>query len=134
MNNIKQRVIYLCHEFGGKIENRYRIANIHRRLSLKHPDICFISPVHSFGHLYNDMSYDAGMDNCLTLLDLCTDMMIFGKHSQSKGCLFEKEYAKLHKIPIIQMDCGNCEWNKTKECGVNFCPCPVCMKEEKQSR
>ena len=63
------------------------------------PDYCFVSPIHTFGFLYHEMGYDEGMTHCLTLLDLCTEIWIFG---DSKGTRIEREYAKKYKIPIVE--------------------------------
>jgi hypothetical protein len=45
------------------------------------------------------MDYDEGMTHCLTLLDLCTEIWIFG---DSKGTRIEREYAKKIQIPIVE--------------------------------
>lgn len=97
------KLIYICHQFGGEIENKKKVEELIRGFVEIYPDFCFISPIHSFGYLYNDVDYDTGMDYCLTLLDLCDEMWTFGNFSDSRGCTIEKSYCKRYKIPIIEM-------------------------------
>lgn len=59
MNNYNiDKVVYICHEFGGKQENALKIEHLIKELSLIYPDICFISPVHTFGFLYDTVDYE----------------------------------------------------------------------------
>ena len=97
-----EKVVYICHEFGGKQENADKVATLVRELSNLYPTICFISPIHAFGFLYESTDYDRGMSYCLTLLDMCDEMWVFGEFSNSKGCLIEKEYCRKYKIPIVE--------------------------------
>lgn len=94
--------VYICHEFGGKQESADRVAAIIREFIKWYPDICFMSPIHAFGFYYHDTEYLHGIDYCLTLLEVCEEMWVFGEHSKSRGCQIEKAYCKEHNIPIIE--------------------------------
>ena len=85
-----EKVVYVSHEFGGKQENADKVATLVTELSNLYPTICFISPIHAFGFMYESTDYDRGMLYCLTLLDMCDEMWVFGEFSNSKGCLIEK--------------------------------------------
>lgn len=98
------KVIYVCHEFGGKQENLDKVEELIKRLIEAYPNTFFISPLHTTGFLYHEVSYEKGMEYCITLLDMCDEMMTFGKRSMSKGCKIEKEYCGRYKIPIIDLD------------------------------
>jgi hypothetical protein len=97
-----EKVVYICHEYGGNPENAAKVAKLVTELSLKYPEIVFVSPVHAFGFMYRDVSYIHGMIQCLTLLDMCTEMWVFGEKSNSRGCKIEKEYCDRYKIPIVE--------------------------------
>lgn len=95
------KVIYICHEFGGDIVNKEIVAKLIEKLVNIFPNYCFVSPIHSFGYLYDEVSYERGMEYCITLLDMCDEMWVFGDKSMSKGCLIEKRYCDRYKIPIV---------------------------------
>ena len=98
------KVIYICHEYGNDYKNADRVADLVSALSVVYPDICFVSPIHAFGFMYADLSYDHGMKLCLALLDMCDEMWVFGDGSNSKGCLVEKEYCRRYDIPITERE------------------------------
>ena len=65
------KMIYISHKYGGDKQNKDHIEIIIggswlTRLS----DYAFVSPVHCFGYLYNDVDYEKGMEYCLALLGL----------------------------------------------------------------
>ncbi|HLT42440.1 MAG TPA: DUF4406 domain-containing protein [Sphingobacteriaceae bacterium] len=100
--DLKEKLVYICHEFGGRRENIKRVTRLVRHLVNQYPEICFLSPVHATGFLYHELDYEEGMEYCLTLLDMCDEMWTFGSKSMSRGCMIEKEYCKKYKIPIIE--------------------------------
>lgn len=102
MMKLKDKLVYICHEFGGKQENVEKVTKLVRSLIKAYPDICFLSPIHATGFFYHDLSYEEGMEYCLTLLDMCDEMWTFGTKSMSKGCMIEKKYCKRYKIPIVE--------------------------------
>lgn len=97
-----EKVVYICHEYGGDPVNADKVAKLVTELSLQYPQIVFVSPVHAFGFMYHAVGYEHGMIQCLTLLDMCTEMWVFGESSMSKGCKIEKAYCKKYKIPIVE--------------------------------
>ena len=99
------KMIYISHKYGGDKQNKDLIEIITGELIKHYPDYCFVSPVHCFGYLYNDVDYDKGMEYCLALLGLCDEMWICSDYS--KGVLIEQEYCKCHNIPIRQLTQDN---------------------------
>ncbi len=97
--NIKDRVIYIAAPYGGKEENKDKIERLIKELVHLYPDCCFVSPIHCFGFLYDELDYEEGMEHCYTLLDLCSEIWIFG---DSKGTRLERAYAERYKIPIVE--------------------------------
>lgn len=103
-------VIYMCHQFGGKDENRIlvekKICDLYAnymRLFVQY-DVTLFSPIHATGYLYNHMSYDDGMRQCYVLLSKCDMMVTFGEMSMSEGCTREKKYCAEHGIPIVDIN------------------------------
>ena len=92
------KLIYISHEYGGKQENKDRIELIIKQLIQQYPDCIFISPVHCFGFLYDDVDYDTGMNYCLELLSKCDEMWICSEYS--RGVLLEYNYCIEHGIEI----------------------------------
>ena len=104
MEHSIDKMVYICHEYGNDYENADRVADLVRALSVVYPDTCFVSPIHTFGFMYADLSYAHGMKLCLALLDMCDEMWVFGERSNSKGCLAEKEYCKRYDIPVRERE------------------------------
>jgi hypothetical protein len=97
-----EKTVYICHQYGGKPKNKAIVTELLRALARDYPKICFMSPIHAFGCLYDFIPYSHGMAMCYTLLDLCDEMWTYGKNSMSKGCMLEKEYCEKYHIPIIE--------------------------------
>ena len=97
-----EKVVYICHQFGGKQENADKVAFLITKLTALYPEVAFFSPIHALGFLYNTLPYEDGMEHCLTFLDMCDEMWVFGEFSNSRGCLIEKEYCQKHNIPIVE--------------------------------
>jgi hypothetical protein len=91
--------IYISHPYGGKEENKIKVENIIRQLTEICPQDTFISPIHTFGFMYNDVNYETGLWWCLDLLEGCHKMYVFGDWKQSRGCTAEVLYAETHMIP-----------------------------------
>lgn len=91
--------IYVSHPFGGKHENILEVENIIKELVKLNPDYTYISPIHTFGYLYDAVDYETGLQWCLELLDICDKMLVFGDWKQSRGCTAEVLYAEMHMIP-----------------------------------
>lgn len=94
-------IIYISHPYQGKYRNIKAIEKIIKSLRKEYPNYLFISPVHSFGWLYNETEYQEGLDMTLFLLETCADeMWVFGEDWQkSRGVKSEIEYCEEHNIP-----------------------------------
>jgi len=79
-------LIYISHPYGNNPENIKKVEEIIHRLVKEHPENTYISPIHCFGFMYNSVSYEAGLEMCLNLLDRCEKMMVFGNWQDSRGC------------------------------------------------
>ena len=123
------KTIYICHEYGGKEQNKLHIKKIIKKLTKEYPEYLFISPVNAFGYLYKKVSYEVGIKWCLWLLSKCDEMWAVAEHSKSTGCLIEKDYCIKHNIPIIKYPCFKCVYNNKLSCGKDYCMMPKCIKE-----
>jgi len=93
-------MIYVSHPYSGDVKNKHKVERIIRKLVIDEPNEIFISPVHAFGFMYNDVDYDKGMDMCLALLSKCHKMYVFGSWTQSKGCQREILFAENLKMQV----------------------------------
>lgn len=103
--------IYICHQYQNKKENKQHIEKIIKALIKNETSYnTYISPVHTFGFLYNDVDYKTGITYCLELLQTCDIMYCFNGFSNSIGCSIEKQFARDNAIPIqyfdVNRDCG----------------------------
>ena len=99
-------VVYVSHPSGGLPENTEKVGNIIKRLHKLYPDILFVSPIHCFGYMYDDVDYKTGLEYCLWLLDKCDEVWVFGDWKNSTGCTCEIAYCQNNGIPwkIIPSD------------------------------
>lgn len=92
---------YISHPYSNKPENRDKVEAIIRRKVAEDSLNVYISPIHAFGYLYNDVEYWHGMDMCLELLRRCDVMILCPGWELSAGCRAERNYAEGHGIPIL---------------------------------
>jgi hypothetical protein len=92
-------LIYVSHPYGGLEENKEKVEGIVRSLAKRFPLETYVSPIHTFGFLYEDVSYKQGIKMCLNLLDACDYVIVFGEYKKSKGCRIEIMHARKHDIP-----------------------------------
>lgn len=109
MKNNKQteftKLIYISHPYNGSDYNMLRIEDKIIELRKKYKDYLFISPVHTFGYLYNVTTYEEGIDMCLKLLEKCDEVWIISdEYTESKGCLVERSYAHALGIPVFNVE------------------------------
>lgn len=104
-------LIYCSHKFGGKLENAKAAELKIKRLQLADPSNTYVSPIHAFGFMYNDVSYEDGIDMCLDLLSKCGKMVVLSE--KSKGVEEEIEYCIAARIPVefVEGEDGNTEEN-----------------------
>ena len=84
-------MIYCAHEYGGNPENKRNAEIIIKAMQKQDTANCYVSPIHCFGFLYDDLSYDAGMELCYDLLTVCDKLMVLS--GPSEGVLREVRLA-----------------------------------------
>ena len=104
-----KKVVYISQPSSGLPINDRRIEETIKILVKEYPDILFVSPVHCFGFLYNELPWEEGISQCIGLLNLCDEMWVFGDWQKSRGCLYEVQYCQVHKIPYKIIPDGICE-------------------------
>ena len=102
-----ESVVYISHEFQNNPENIVKIESLIKKLQKKYPTYLFISPVHTFGFLYNEVNYTEGLDMTLFLLDTCCDEMWCVPSETSKGVIAEVTYCEKFGIPYKFIDENN---------------------------
>lgn len=95
-------LVYVAHPYGGEERNKKDVENIIKCWTKTHDkNVIFISPIHAFGYMYNDFSYEVGMDMCLELLRKCDYLIVCKGWEKSRGCNMEVDCAKENNIPIV---------------------------------
>ena len=94
-------LIYCAHKYGGNQLNKISVEKTIRYLQTNDPDNTYISPIHTFGYIYYDVSYDKGMELCLSLLAKCDALLVLSE--ESEGVRLEIEYAKRNGKPMLFM-------------------------------
>lgn len=95
-----EKAIYISHRFQGKDSNAEDAERIIKLLQKEYPSYLFISPIHTFRFLYNEVDYNTGLDMCLWLLEKCDECWVVGNNWESSiGVKAEIEYCKGHGIP-----------------------------------
>lgn len=103
-----KKKIYISHSYSGLKENKRDIEYKVKRLVKEYPNYVFISPVHTFGYLYDSCPYDTGIDLCIELLKMCDEMWIIDKgFVNSKGVMVEREYCLCNRIPVKLIEIDN---------------------------
>lgn len=97
---MKMKKVYVAHPYSGNDDNRIDVEKIILALTIKNPDILYISPIHALGYLYTAVSYDEGMRYCFALLEDCDELLICEQWENSTGCCLEHHFANSHDIPI----------------------------------
>ena len=91
-------LIYCAHRYGGDEANKASVEAKVRELQKNDLQNTYISPIHAFGFMYNDVPYDRGIDMCLSLLAKCDALLVLS--GESEGVRIEKTYAMLNGMPI----------------------------------
>lgn len=92
--------VYVAHPYMGKRRNKKKVERIIKKLIKKNHCILCISPIHTFGFLYFDLSYHQGIEICLKLLAMCDELWLCEGWEKSEGCRIEKNFAEIMEIPI----------------------------------
>jgi len=91
-------MIYVAHPYNNKSNNKKSVELIIKALALSNPNQIYISPIHTFGFLYNTVSYDKGMYYCKALLSQCDSALFCKGWETSRGCRLEMAYCIENKI------------------------------------
>lgn len=75
-------LIYCAHKYGGDEKNKSRVETLLKNIQKNIPEHTFISPIHAFGFMYHYLSYDEGMDLCLSLLSKCDALLVLSEESE----------------------------------------------------
>lgn len=96
-----QNVVFVAHKYDGKKQNMDEVERIICDLQARFPDHLFVSPIHTFGMLYDKTDYDVGEKMCLWLLNHCDQMWVFGDNwGTSEGVKREIEFCAAKGIPV----------------------------------
>lgn len=96
-----KKKIYISHSYSGLERNKRDIEDKVKRLVKEYPNYVFISPVHTFGYLYDSYAYDISIDLCIELLKTCNEVWIIDDNFvNSKGVMVEREYCLNHNVPV----------------------------------
>ena len=108
-------MIYLAAPYGGKKENLKKAEEAIKKL-LRYKGVYpigpttkviegpIVSPIHTFGFLYDDIEYLPGMDMCLGLLSNCRQIIFIDGWEKSRGCQIEIGYATGKNMPVYFYD------------------------------
>lgn len=103
MLDSKERLVYVAHPYGGEEHNKKQVEIYISRIIRDYPDVVPVSPIHNLGFLYHSMTYIEGMEQCLHLLSMCTELWLCAGWENSKGCCMEYAYAKGRGIKIYEI-------------------------------
>lgn len=95
-------IIYVAHPYGGQKENKEKIEKYINQLVERYPNYTFVSPIHTFGFMYNVVkTYEQGMKMCLNLLRKCDGLILCQNWEKSAGCNREYNFAKDRNMEIF---------------------------------
>jgi len=99
-------LIYISHIYQNKEENKQEVERIIKSLIAndkkylpEHKKITYVSPVHCYGFLYEEVEYEEGLKMCIELLKHCDMMLVYGDYQNSVGCKAEIKYCDDNGIP-----------------------------------
>ena len=103
------KLIYVSCKFGGDKKRVEYCENVIKELIKRDResginDRIYVSPLHTFGWLFNDVPYEEGLDWCLDLLSKCDTMIVLEDFETSRGCNVEIGYCKSKGIPIVYLN------------------------------
>ena len=103
---MKKRMLYISHPSGGKEENTKDIEKVIKALCNNAEivdNFCIVSPVHNYGFMYNELSYEDGLNLCLDLLEECDIALVVGDWRTSTGCKAEISFCEKHNKPCVMI-------------------------------
>lgn len=102
-NKRKGKVIYIAGRFQNNPKNQQFIENKVKEYLKQYPDYIFVNGVSCFGFLYEYVSYEHGLQQCLWLLEQADEVWVVGNQNricESVGTLAEIRYAKKLGKPV----------------------------------
>lgn len=99
-------MLYISHPSGGKEENTKDIEKVIKALCNNEEivdNFCIVSPVHNYGFMYNELSYEDGLNLCLDLLEECDIALVVGDWRTSTGCKAEISFCEKHNKPCVMI-------------------------------
>ena len=90
--------IYCSHCYGGKEKNKQEAERKIKALQLDDLDNTYISPINTFGFMYEDIEYYTGLELCFNLLQACDKLLVLSE--ESTGVRLEIQLAKKLGIEV----------------------------------
>ena len=97
-------LIYVSHPYQMKEENKLSAENIVRKLHFKNPEHTYLSGLHPFYFMYDEVDYETGINMCLEVLKRCDMMYVYGDWKNSRGCKAEIKFCEEYGIPYVIFD------------------------------
>ena len=91
--DIRMKLIYLAHPYGGKIENELKSITAEYQLIEQHPSDHIFNAVRYFKTYERVLSEPEIMDMCLDMLGRCDELWLSPGWQDSPGCKAELEHA-----------------------------------------
>ena len=102
------KLIYVSHPYSAIEENKLKVEAIVRKLAKEHPEHTYLSGIHPFYFMYDEVDYETGINMCLEVLKRCDMMYVYGDWKNSRGCKTEIEFCEDNGIPYLwQFTCKN---------------------------
>lgn len=101
---MRKRFIYICSPLRGETEKNIIKAQGYCREAVElFPDVVPIAPHIYCTQFLNDANPNeraVGMDLGIAMLDMCSELWVYGIENPSEGMKAEIEYANEHGIPV----------------------------------
>lgn len=95
------KLIYCAHKYGNNPNNQTLCESLIKRLVKKYPQYVFLSPLSATGFLYNEVTYNTGIEMCLEILSRCDEIWILSE--DSKGVKIERGFAERNNIKVREV-------------------------------
>ena len=101
---MRKKLVYICSPCRGELEKNIAKAQGYCREAVElFPDVIPIAPHVYFTQFLNELEpaeRAEGMEMGIALLDMCSEIWVYGMDNPSEGMKAEIEYAKEHGIAI----------------------------------
>ena len=110
---MKNKLIYVAHPYNNDNNNIEKVEKIIQSLVKQYPNYTFVSPIHTFGFLYDNNDYDTGFKYCYDLLDRCDELWVFDEEDNdwrnSRGCNREVGFSTGKGLPVYYGQFSYCK-------------------------